>query len=396
MKKRSVYLDYNATTPLHPEVKKAMQQAFELYANPSSLHEFGRSVRNRLEYVRQEIADFIGAFADEIIFTGGGSESNNTVMKMVGCPHCSNKNLWNGRTEIITSEIEHPSMINTAKHLQSMGQKVHFIKVDKTGKVDLNHLEDVLNERTALVSIMLANNEIGTIQNIKEISALVHRAGALMHTDAVQGIGKLKVDVGELDVDYLSFSAHKFYGPKGIGILYVKRTKPFYSFVHGGHQESGRRAGTMNSLAIIGMGKAVEMIKIEMSQINQRIIYLKEKLKAGIEELIPDIHLNGHAQDSLCNTLNVSFKGAEGEAILLYLDLAGIAVSTGSACSSGTLEPSHVLLATGIGAELAHGSIRFSLGRETTEDDIDYVLDKLPSIIKQVRSMSTVYSGGCR
>ena len=396
MNKRTVYLDYNATTPLHPEVKKSMEQAFELYANPSSMHEFGRTVRNRLEYVRQNIADFIGALADEIIFTGGGSESNNTVLKMVSCPLCSSKNIWNGRTEIITSKIEHPSMINTAQHLQSMGQKVHFIKVDQTGKVDLNHFTDTLNERTALVSIILANNEIGTIQNIKEISALVHKAGALMHTDAVQGIGKLKVDVGELDVDYLSFSAHKFYGPKGVGILYVKRTKPFYSLIHGGHQESGRRAGTMNSLAIMGMGKAVEMIKTEMNDINNIIARLKEKLKTGIEDLVPDVHYNGHPEDSLCNTLNVSFKGAEGEAILLYLDLAGIGVSTGSACSSGTLEPSHVLLATGIGPELAHGSIRFSLGRETTEEDINYVLDRLPSVIKQVRSMSTVYSGECR
>lgn len=397
MEKRSVYLDYNATTPLHPAVKATMIEAFELYANPSSLHEPGRQARNRIEIVRQDIANFLKASPEEIIFTGCGSESNNTVLKMLACPGCSKECVCSkGRQELITTAIEHPSILHTAQYLSSIGHKVHILPVDCYGKVDLKAYQKALSERTGLVSIMFANNEIGTIQDIKLLAELAHQAGALFHTDAVQAVGRLNVDVEELGIDYLSFSGHKFYGPKGIGVLYVRKNRPFCTFIHGGHQESGRRAGTMNTLGIIGLGKALQLIREEMPEINQRLAKLKAKLKEGILAKIPDIHINGHPTDSLSNTLNVSFKGAEGESILLYLDLEGIAVSTGSACSSGSLEPSHVILATGLDAELAHGSIRFSLGRETTDEDIDYVLAKLPAIIERVRSMSTVYSGGCR
>jgi cysteine desulfurase len=391
-----VYMDYNATTPLHPEVKKSLCTAFDLYANPSSMHELGRSVRNRLEHTRQIIADFIGAKPEEIIYTAGGSESNNTVLKMITCTRCSGLDLGKDRSEIITSTIEHPSIIHTAQHLESLGNTVHYLQVDRYGRVDINNFSDLISEKTALVSVMYANNEIGTIQDIKALAEIAHSYGALFHTDAVQAVGKLCVNVAELDVDYLSFSAHKFYGPKGVGVLYVKKARPYYALIHGGHQESGRRAGTMNSLGIVGMGKAVQLVRREMEEINRRLVNYREKLKAGIFQRIPDVTFNGHPEHTLCNTLNVSFHGAEGESILLYLDLEGIAVSTGSACSSGSLEPSHVLLATGVGPELAHGSIRFSMGRGTTEGHIDYVLEKLPSVIARVRKMSTVYSGGCR
>ncbi|MEJ2664468.1 MAG: aminotransferase class V-fold PLP-dependent enzyme [Spirochaetia bacterium] len=396
MNARKVYMDYNATTPLHPEVKESMRRGFELYANPSSMHEFGRTVRNQLELVRQRIAECIGAGPEEIIYTGGGSESKNTVLKMHTSAHSGGAELPPGRSEIITSAIEHPSIIQTAQHLVSMGNTIHFVKVDRNGKVDMNHFLELISERTALVSIMYANNEIGTIQDIQSLAEIAHRYGALFHTDAVQAVGKIPVDVERLGVDYLSFSAHKFYGPKGIGVLYARKGKPYYPFIHGGHQEGGRRAGTMNSLGIIGMGSAVELIKAEMQEIEERLLRLKQRLRSGITERIPDITINGHPEDSLANTLNVSFHGAEGEAILLYMDLQGMALSPGSACSSGSLEPAHVLLATGVGPELAHGSIRFSMGRETTEDEVDYVLEVLPVVIKNVRKMSTVYSGECK
>jgi cysteine desulfurase len=395
MNKPSVYLDYNATTPLHPLVKEALVEGFELYANPSSLHEPGRKARNQIERVRQDTAAFLGAEPDEIIFTGGGSESNNTVLKMLTCPGCPGDCIWQAGQEIITSAVEHPSVLNTVQYLSSIGRTVHILPVDGTGKLDLAKFRATLSERTGLVSIMMANNEIGTIDDIKTIASLAHEHGALVHTDAVQAVGRIPVNVKDLGVDYLSFSAHKFYGPKGIGVLYGKRAKPFCTFIHGGHQEQGRRAGTTNTLGIIGLGKALALVKAEMGETMSRVRVLRDRLKAGVERLIPDVKVNGHPTDSLANTLNVSFIGAEGEAILLYLDLEGIAVSTGSACSSGSLEPSHVLLATGVGPELAHGSIRFSLGRETTEAEIDYVLGVLPGVIERVRKMSTVYTRSC-
>jgi cysteine desulfurase len=395
MKKQSVYLDYNATTPLHPRVKEELIAGFELYANPSSLHEPARKARNQIERVRQLVASFLEASPDEIIFTGGGSESNNTVLKMLACPGCTVDCMWREGQEIVTSAIEHPSVLNTAQYLQSIGRTVHILPVDRYGKVDLEAFRKTVSERTGLVSVMLANNEIGTIEEVRTIAAIAHAHGALVHTDAVQAVGRIPVSVKDLDVDYLSFSAHKFYGPKGIGVLYGRRAKPFCTFIHGGHQEQGRRAGTTNTLGIIGLGKALELVREEMEETMARVRVLRDKLKDGIARLVPDVKLNGHPTDVLPNTLNVSFTGAEGESILLYLDLEGIAVSTGSACSSGSLEPSHVLLATGVGPELAHGSIRFSLGRETTEEEIDYVLAVLPGVIERVRKMSTVYARSC-
>jgi cysteine desulfurase len=265
--------------------------------------------------------------------------------------------------------------------------------VDEYGKVDFDELETVVNARTGIVSVMMANNEIGTLQDIKRIAEMVHRKGALLHTDAVQAFGKAPVNVKELGVDFLTLSGHKIYGPKGIGALFIKRSVPFCPLIHGGHQEQGRRAGTENTLGIVALGKAVEMRSLEMNDEAKRLRELKAAFKKGIEDTIPDVAFNGHPTDCLPNTLNVSFEGAEGESILLYLDLEGIAVSTGSACASGSLDPSHVLMAIGVPVERAHGSIRFSMGRSTTRDDVAYVLDRLPQVIQKIRDMSTVYAG---
>ena len=397
---KNIYLDYNATTPIHPEVKKVLIESFDLYGNPSSLHTPGREANSKIEEARLSIAKLINADPDEIIFTAGGSESNNTVLKYIVCnpaKGCSGSRCTlGGRNEIITSVIEHPSIISTMECIKEQGGNVVFLDVDSFGKVNLEQLEDKISTKTALVSIMMANNEIGTIQNIKKISEIAKKYGALVHTDAVQSVGKLPVDVKDLGVDYLSLSGHKIYAPKGIGVLYLRKGSPYCPFVHGGHQEAGRRAGTLNNIGIIGLGKAAELAMKDMDIEYIKVKSLRDRLKKGIFAKIPDIKINGHPDDCLPNTLNVSFPGAEGESILLYLDLEGIAVSTGSACSSDSLEPSPVLLSIGLGPELAHGSIRFSMGRENTEEDIDYVLEKLPPVIEKIRKMSTIYKGGAK
>ncbi|MDR2588172.1 MAG: aminotransferase class V-fold PLP-dependent enzyme [Spirochaetales bacterium] len=391
---RFVYLDYNATTPLHPEVKRTLAEGFDIYGNASSMHSSGRRAAEKIEEARGIVAAFLGAEPGEIIFTGGGSESNNTVLNMIDCGSGRCSCVSRGRKGLLTTTIEHPSVINAAEFLAHKGVPVTFLPVDGEGKLDMEEFEAALSSDTALVSVMLGNNEIGTLQDIKTITRLAHSRGALMHTDAVQAVGKVPINVRELDVDFLSFSAHKLYGPKGVGILYVRKGAPFCTFIHGGHQEEGRRAGTYNTLGIIGLGKAIEVAGLEMRDEVAKLWSLREKLREGLLEKVPDIHINGHPSDTLPGTLNVSFRGAEGEAMLLYLDMHGIQVSTGSACASGSLEPSPVLLATGAAAELAHGSLRFSLGRETTEADIDYVLEVLPPVMRKIRTMSTVYSAG--
>ncbi|MEW5814075.1 MAG: aminotransferase class V-fold PLP-dependent enzyme [Spirochaetota bacterium] len=394
MNKKLIYMDHNATTPLHPEVKKALVENFDTFGNPSSMHEHGRIARQKVEQAREIIASFINADPSEIIFTSGGSESNNTVLKTFLPLPVSSRRHKEDRDEIVTSTIEHPCIMESVKYLEDFGVRVHRVGVDVSGKINTSELEELASERTALISIMMANNEIGTIQNIKEIAATAHYHGAYVHTDAVQAVGKIPVDVKWLDIDYLSISAHKLYGPKGVGALYIRKGSPLRSFIHGGHQEEGKRAGTINGQGIIGFGKAVEMARLEMDKDARRIQALKIRLKNGIEGAIPDIRINGHPTDTLPGTLNVSFSGAEGESILLYLDLEGVAVSTGSACATGSLTPSHVLLATGVGPELAHGSIRFSLGRGNTEQEVDYVVEKLSQIIKRIRDMSSVYISG--
>jgi cysteine desulfurase len=387
MDKRTVYLDYNATTPLHPVVKDTMIADLELYANASSMHEAGRRARARVESSRAAVALLVGAGADpeQILFTSGGSESNNTVFATMF--HLGRRGPRKG---IVTTAVEHPCVLNSAKWLESEGFPVTFVGVDEHGRLNMDELKAAVGPDTLLVSVMAANNEIGTIQDMEAVSKIAKAAGAWLHTDATQAVGKIPVDVDSWGVDYLTMSCHKLYGPKGIGALYLRKGAPLEPLIRGGHQEHGHRAGTYNNIGIFGFGTAAELALAELPAYAARVSALRNRLRDGIAEKIPKARINGHPVTVLPNTLNVSFPGAEGESILLYLDLAGIHVSTGSACASGSLEPSHVLLATGVGPELAHGSIRFSLGRDTTEAEIDYVLQQLPPIIARLRAMSTI------
>lgn len=387
MDRQAIYLDYNATTPLHPVVKDTMIADLELYANASSMHEAGRRARARVESARAAVALLVGAGADpeQIIFTSGGSESNNTVFSTMF--HLGRKGPRKG---IVTTAIEHPCVLNAAKWLENEGFPVTFVGVDSHGRINMDELKAAVGPGTLLVSVMAANNEIGTIQDMLSISRIAKAAGAWFHSDATQAVGKIPVDVDTWGVDYLTMSCHKLYGPKGIGALYLRREAPLEPLIRGGHQEHGYRAGTYNNLGILGFGTAAERALAELPAYASRVTTLRNRLRDGIAQRIPKARINGHPVTVLPNTLNVSFPGAEGESILLYLDLAGIHVSTGSACASGSLEPSHVLLATGVGPELAHGSIRFSLGRDTTEAEIDFVLEQLPPIIARLRAMSTV------
>ncbi len=388
---RNVYLDHNATTPLHPEVQEAIKEAMPEYGNPSSIHSRGRRARELVEEARERVASFIGAEPAELMFVGSGSEGNNTVLSTITCqgPNCGVGSIEN--TGLVTTSIEHPCILETSHCLVRKGVKVTTAPVGSEGRLDLDQLDSLITPGTALVSVMLANNETGTLQDIRSISVIAHRAGALMHSDAVQGVGKIPVNVRDLDVDFLTLSAHKLYGPKGVGALYIRSGVPFCPLIHGGHQERGRRAGTENTLGIVGFGKAIETRALEMDDERIRLTSLREMLKSGIESTIPDISFNGSQTETLQTTLNVSFEGAEGESILLYLDMMGVEVSTGSACASGSTDPSHVLVAMGIAPEYMHGSIRMSMGRSTTREDIEYVLEVLPGVIGKLRKMSTTY-----
>jgi cysteine desulfurase len=385
MQARRVYADYNATTPLKREVKDALIGSLDVYGNASSMHSSGRLAHARVEEARASVGKLLGAPAQDIIFSSGGSESNNTVFETM-------RHLKEARNEFVTTAIEHPCVLNSGLYSKELGFKVTFIPVDEHGKIQMDAFKAALRGKTLLVSVMMANNEIGTIQDIKEICRLAKETGSFVHTDAVQAVGKIPVDVTDLGVDYLTMSAHKIYGPKGIGALYVKKGVPIFPLIHGGHQEEGLRAGTYNNLGILGLGKAAELALRDLDEYQRKTSALRIRLLDGLLEKIPDIKINGHPVDVLPNTLNVSFAGAEGEAILLSMDIAGIEASTGSACASGSLEPSHVLMAIGVGPELAHGSIRFSLGWQSTEEDVDYIIETLPSIIEKLRAMSTVSS----
>jgi cysteine desulfurase len=391
MEKKNIYMDYNATTPLHPEVKKAMAEAMDLYGNPSSLHWFGRKAKGMIESARKKVADLIGASQDEIIFVGSGSEANNTVLSIFSCHPKGCDGCRQGRNEIVTTSIEHPCIMETSKCLEIKGTPVKYLRVDRYGKVDMNDLAGSIGAKTGLVSVMMANNEIGTIQDIKAIAEIAHEKGSLFHTDAVQAVGKIPVNVKELDVDFLTISAHKIYGPKGVGALYVRKGVPFCPMIRGGHQEMGRRAGTENTLGILGLGAASDLRIREMAEEEKRLLKLKAIIRKGIEEKVPDVVFNGHPEDCLPGTLNVSFVGAEGESVLLALDLEGISVSTGSACASGALDPSHVLLATGLDVALAHDSIRVSLGRENTREDAEKFVKAIASCVGRIRDISTAY-----
>ena len=394
MEHRLVYMDYNATTPLRDEVKARMIEDLEVFANASSMHEAGRRARGRVEEARASVAALIGAADPQsLLFTSGGSESNNTVFNAM---YDLGRGPGASRRKIITTSIEHPCVMNAARRLAEEGFPVVFLGVDGRGRINMEELERELDPSrsaggpTLLVSVMAANNEIGTIQDIAAIAVAAKAAGALSHTDAVQAAGKIPMDVAAWGIDYLTLSCHKLYGPKGVGALYVRKGAPIGPLIRGGHQELGIRAGTYNNQGILGFGYAAELALRDLDSFAKRLRALRERLKAGIEQAVPDIRINGHPTEVLPNTLNVSFPGAEGEAILLSLDLEGIELSTGSACASGSLEPSHVLMATGVGPELAHGSIRFSMGRGTSEEEVDYVLEKLPPIIRRLRRMSTI------
>ena len=391
MPERYVYVDYNATTPLKEGVKAAMIKDLEIYGNASSMHTQGRLARARVEQARAAVALLLGAPPESLVFSSGGSESNNTVfeaMRILASEQGGHG--MKGRNEFITTTIEHPCVLSSGEYSEKLGFKVHFIPVDEYGKIRIDAYKAALSEKTLLVSVMMANNEIGTIQEIKEITRLAKEAGAYMHTDAVQAVGKIPVNVLDLGVDYLTMSGHKIYGPKGIGALYVKKGAPLFPLIHGGHQEDGLRAGTYNNIGILGLGKAAELAREDLEEYQKKTLALRTRLRDGLLEKIPNIKINGHPTDVLPNTLDVSFPGAEGEAILLSMDIAGIEASTGSACASGSLEPSHVLMATGAAPELAHGSIRFSLGWYTSMEDVDYIIAALPPIIERLRAMSTL------
>ena len=382
---RTVYMDNNATTPMADEVKAVMEDNLSLYGNASSMHALGRNAYSGIDWARRMCADLIACQEDEIYFTSGASESNNTVFNIA-------RDLidgGSGRNRIVTTTIEHPSIIELVKYLRGKGYRIDEAPVDASGMVKLDDMKALMGPDVLLVSVMTGNNETGTIQPVKEISAMAHGCGALMHSDATQAIGKIPVSVADLDLDYLSMSAHKFYGPKGVGALYARKGAPMLAFVHGGHQEKGYRAGTYNNLGIIGMGEAARLAARDLAKEHDYLWSLRERLRRGIVDNIPDVVVNGCQEHCLPGTLNVSFPCAEGESILLYLDMEGIEVSTGSACATGSLEPSYVLLAGGLDVELAHGSIRFSLGRYNTEADVDYVIEKLAPIIARVRALST-------
>ena len=383
-----IYLDNNATTQMAPEVKEIMKENEDLYANASSMHTLGRMAESAIEWAREEVRALINADDKrEIIFNSGSTESNNTVFNIFR----EIADEKGKKDRLILSAVEHPASIECAKYLKKKGYKVDFIPVDKIGMIDLDAYEKMMGDDVALVSVMCANNESGVIMPVKEVSKIARKYGALVHTDATQAIGKIPVDVKDMDVDYLSLSGHKFYGPKGVGALYIRAGVPRFTYLHGGHQEGGERAGTYNTQGIIGLGKAAELARVNQKKERDYLWSLREALKKGIKEKIEGVTFNGSDdyETALPGTLDVSFASAEGESILLYLDLEGIEVSTGSACASGSLEPSYVLLATGLDIELAHGSIRFSFGRYNTMEEVEIVLEKLPPIIKRIREMST-------
>lgn len=383
---RRIYMDHAATTYTKKEVLNEMFPFFtEYFGNPSSIHKFGREAKKHVDEARDKVAKAIGALPEEIYFTAGGSEADNWAIK--GAAY-ANKSKGN---HIITTAIEHHALLHTCEYLEKDGFKVTYLPVDEYGMVSVEDVEKAITDKTILISVMYANNEIGTIEPITEIGKLARERGIYFHTDAVQAIGSVPINVKEQNIDMLSLSGHKFYGPKGIGALYIRKGVKMYSFVHGGAQERGRRAGTENVPGIVGLGKAIELAVNGLPEHSARISALRDKLIKGVLEKIPYSRLNGHPQKRLPGNTNFCFQYIEGESLLLNLDMKGIAASSGSACTSGSLDPSHVLLAIGLPHEIAHGSLRLTLGDANTEEDIDYVLEILPEIVDRLRQMSPLY-----
>lgn len=383
---KKVYLDYAATTPVDPLVSEAMEPYFfEKFGNASSLHAYGQEAKKGLEDSRQVLADFIGARPEEIVFTSGGTESDNFAL--LGAAYALEKK----GNHIITSAIEHHAISEPAKFLEKKGFKITYLDVDQDGLVSGDDLKKAITDKTILVSIMHANNEIGTIQPIAQLAQITKEKGIYFHTDAVQTFGHIPVNVNELNVDLLSLSAHKFYGPKGVGALYIRKGTRLETFMRGGDQERGRRASTHNVAGIAGCARAIQLCQEKMVEEIKFQSRLRDKLIKEIPLRIPEVRLNGHATQRLPNNVNFSIKYIEGESMLLSLDLLGIAVSTGSACTSSSLEPSHVLLAIGLDHATAHGSLRITLGRFTKESDINFLLEKLPAVVEKLRAMSPLY-----
>jgi len=383
---RRIYLDHAATTPTHPEVVKAMLPYFtDAFGNPSSIYSYGQEAKGAVEKARTRVAELIGARSEEIVFTSGGTEADNSALK--GVAH-ANEHKGN---HIITTSIEHHAVMEACKFLERRGFRITYLPVDKYGLVDPDDVKRVITDKTILISVMHASNEVGTIEALEGIGQIAREAGVYFHSDAVQAVGHIPVNVDKLKVDLLSISGHKFYGPKGVGALYTRKGTKLVSLMHGGEQEKRRRAGTENVPGIVGLGKAVELAGQEMGKEANRLADLRDRLIRGLMERIDHIRLNGHPEKRLPNNVNVSIDFVEGESMLLNLDLEGICGSTGSACSSASLEPSHVLLALGLSPEQAHGSLRFTLGRENTEADTERVLEVLPGIVAKLRAMSPLF-----
>ena len=386
-----IYLDNAATTRVRPEAAEAALRAMtEIYGNASSVHAFGREAKKALEKARAQVAALIGAKKEEIYFTAGGSEADNWALKGTAHALCGK-----GR-HIVTTAVEHHAVLHTCKALEKEGFEVTYLPVDEYGRVTAEQVEKALRPDTILVSVMAANNEVGTLEPIAEIGAVCRAHNVLFHTDAVQAVGHVALDVGAMPIDLLSLSGHKFYAPKGAGALYIRTGVRIQNLIEGGAQERGRRAGTENLPAIAAMGEAAACIAAEMEEENARLTRLRDKLISGLLSRIPETRLNGHPTQRLPGNVNVSIRYIEGEALLLSLDMAGIAASSGSACTSGSLDPSHVLLAMGLPHEIAHGSLRLTLGRETTEEEIDRVLEELPRIAQRLRAMSPLYDDSRR
>jgi len=379
---KTIYFDNNATTKVAEEVLEEMKPFFcELYGNPSSMHTFGGQISHKIRRSREQVADLLGCDPSEIIFTSGGTESDNAAIKgtLTAAP--------NKRT-VVTTRIEHPAVLAVCRELENHGYTVVELGVDKYGQLDLAELEESIDDDTAVVTIMYANNETGVIFPIDEIAEMVTSKGVVFHTDAVQAVGKIPLNLAKSNIDLLSLSGHKLHGPKGVGVLYVRKGTRLSPFMLGGHQEGGRRAGTENVPGIVGLGKACELAAENLEEENRKVKYIRDKLENAVLRRCPDCRVNGDKENRLPNTSNVSFEYIEGEAILLMLDRYGICASSGSACTSGSLEPSHVLRAMGVPFTAAHGSIRFSLSRYNTEEEVDYTIEKMPQIVNQLRELS--------
>lgn len=384
---KKIYLDNAATTRVRKEVIDEMSRYFdELYGNPSSqLYELGRKSKEAIEKARKTLANFLNAEEKEIYFTASGSESDNWALKGVAFA-----NLNKGKNHIITTKIEHHAILHTCEYLEKFGVETTYLDVDRYGRIDLEQLKESIRPETMLISVMFANNEIGTIQPIEKIGEIAKEHGILFHVDGVQALGSVKIDVNKQHIDLLSMSAHKIRGPKGIGGMFIRKGTRIDNFVHGGGQERGRRAGTEGVQNIVGFGKAVELASQDFNHHIERLTVLRNRLIEGIKNNIPDVVLNGHPTERLPNNVNFSYKFVEGESILLLLDMEGISASSGSACTSGSLDPSHVLLATGLDHGTAHGSIRFTISEEITEEDIDFTIETMKKIIDRLRAMSPI------